>query len=133
MIRWNGKGKREYMQSILIMEDDTGGKREQRAARSASVLACGELTLDTASYGAWVHGVPVSLTRTEYAILKQLMREPGQVLARAVLLGRIGEDTPDGAESSLKTHVSNLRRKLRAVSGRSYIETVWGIGFRLNA
>ena len=54
-------------------------------------------------------------------------------MARAVLLGRIGEDTPDGAESSLKTHVSNLRRKLRAVSGRNYIETVWGIGFRLNA
>ena len=49
MIRWKGKGKREYMQSILIMEDDTGGKREQRAARSASVLACGELTLDTAA------------------------------------------------------------------------------------
>ncbi len=123
------------MQSTLIMNDDTaGGNREQTAARSpsASVLSCGELRLDTASHGVWVRGVPVSLTRTEYAILKQLLRDPGQVLARSELLGRIGADTPDGTERSLKTHVSNLRSKLRAVSGRSCIETVWGIGFRLN-
>ena len=59
------------------------------------------------------------------------MQNWGQVLAKSVLLDRIGEDTPDCTESSLKIHVSNLRRKLRAVSDRDYIEAVWGIGFRL--
>lgn len=78
-------------------------------------------------------GVPVQLTRTEYAILKLLMQNPGQVLAKSVLLDRISEDTPDCTENSLKTHISNLRGKLRGVSGRDYIEAVWGIGFRLAA
>ena len=39
---------------------------------------------------------------------------------------------PDGEESSVGVHISNLRRKLEEVSPRSYIQTVWGIGFRLD-
>ena len=76
-------------------------------------------------------GKPVALTRTEYAILKLLMQNPGQVLAKSVLLERIAADTPDFTESSLKTHVSHLRTKLRAAADRDYLEAVWGIGFRL--
>ena len=53
--------------------------------------------------------------------------------ARQGWLDRISADTPDCTENSLKTHVSNLRGKLRDVSGRDYVEAVWGIGFRLNA
>lgn len=105
--------------------------RERFASPLAAVYACGELRLDTASHGVSVAGSPVSLTRTEYAILKILMQNPGQVLAKSVLLDRIGEDTPDCTENSLKTHVSNLRGKLREVAGKDYIEAVWGIGFRL--
>ena len=89
------------------------------------------LTLDTVSRGVSVDGKSVSLTRTEYAILKLLMRNPGQVLAKSVLLDRIADDTPDCTESSLKTHISHLRTKLREISPREYIESVWGIGFRL--
>ena len=96
------------------------------------VLTCGDLTLDTSSHEVRLAGVPVTLTRTEYAILKLLMRNPGQVLAKSVLLDRIAEDTPDCTENSLKTHISNLRGKLRDTSGKEYIEAVWGIGFRLN-
>lgn len=107
--------------------------RLREAARSplAEVYTCGSLTLDTVSHQVRAEGVPVQLTRTEYAILKLLMQNPGQVLARSVLLGRISADTPDCTESSLKTHVSNLRGKLRSAAGRDYVEAVWGIGFRL--
>lgn len=108
--------------------------RLREAARSplAAVLSHGDLTLDTASHEVRVNGTPVQLTRTEYAILKLLMQNPGQVLAKSVLLERMSEDTPDCTENSLKTHVSNLRGKLREASGRDYVEAVWGIGFRLN-
>ncbi len=74
---------------------------------------------------------PVRLTRTEYAILKLLMRNPSQVITKSQLLDRISMDTPDCTESSLKMHISNLRRKLRAVDDHDYIEAVWGIGFKL--
>ena len=78
-------------------------------------------------------GEPVSLTRTEYAILKLLLQNPGQVLAKSTLLDRISTDTPDCTERSLKQHVSNLRHKLAAKTGEDCIEAVWGIGFRLKA
>ena len=106
--------------------------REAACTPLAPVLSCGDLTLDTSSHEVRINDIPVSLTRTEYAILKLLMRNPGQVLAKSVLLDRISMDTPDCTENSLKTHVSNLRGKLRNVTNRDYIEAVWGIGFRLN-
>lgn len=109
--------------------------RLREASRSplAAVYTCGDLTLDTVSHEVHAAGVPVTLTRTEYALLKLLMQNPGQVLAKSVLLDRISPDTPDCTESSLKTHISHLRAKLRAATGRDDIEAVWGIGFRLRA
>ena len=59
-----------------------------------------------------------------------LIQNPGQVIAKSVLLDRISLDTPDCTENSLKTHISHLRGKLREISGKEYVESVWGIGFR---
>ena len=78
-----------------------------------------------------IHNIEIKLTRTEYANLKLLMKNPAQVLTKSLLLDRISEDTPDCTESSLKMHVSNLRKKLREVSDKDYIEAVWGIGFKM--
>ncbi len=89
------------------------------------------LLLDMGARGVFVNGVAVHLTRTEYAILKLLMQNPNQVITKSLLLDRISRDTPDCTESSLKVHISNLHRKLRESGGREYIESVWGIGFRL--
>ncbi|MDO5153249.1 MAG: response regulator transcription factor [Eubacteriales bacterium] len=97
----------------------------------SEVTTVGSLRLDEASHTVWANGVQVRLTKTEYAIARLLMRNPGQVIAKSVILDRITEDTPDCTESSLKQHVSNLRRKLREAGGKDYIESVWGIGFKL--
>lgn len=97
----------------------------------SDITTVGSLRLDEASHEVWANGVPVRLTKTEYAIVRLLMRNPGQVIAKSVILDRITEDTPDCTESSLKQHVSNLRRKLREAGGKDYIESVWGIGFKL--
>lgn len=105
--------------------------REASRSPHAAIYTHGSLMLNTASHEVCVGDVQVQLTRTEYAILKLLMHNPGQVLAKSVLLDRISADTPDCTESSLKTHVSNLRGKLRQASGRDCVEAVWGIGFRL--
>ena len=101
------------------------------AAPLSGRLTVGDLTLDETAHTVTVKEIPVRLTKTEYAILKLLMRNPTQVIAKSVMLDRISADTPDCTESSLKQHVSNLRRKLREAGGKDYIEAVWGIGFRL--
>ena len=105
--------------------------RERQGAPLGVVYTCGPLRLDTASHAVTADGAPVALTRTEYAILKLLLQNPGQVLARSVLFDRISADTPDCTERSLRQHISNLRRKLASQIGRDCIEAVWGIGFRL--
>lgn len=96
-----------------------------------TLLEMGDLKLNQVSHEVAVQEQAVRLTKTEYAILKLLMQNVGQVIAKSVILERIGEDTPDCTDSSLKQHISNLRRKMRDVSGKDYIEAVWGIGFKL--
>ena len=94
-------------------------------------IIVGDLQLDLNAHTLRVKNSEIRLTKTEFAILKLLMQNPGQVITKSVMLDRISLDTQDCTESSLKQHVSNLRRKLRDVGGEDTIESVWGIGFRL--
>ena len=102
------------------------------SAAASSVLTCDDLKLDTVSHSVCMGEKTIKLTRTEYAILKLLMQNPTQVIAKSVILDRISEDTPDCTESSLKVHMSHLRKKLIDAGGKDYIESVWGIGFKMN-
>lgn len=104
--------------------------RERETARSP-VLRWEKLALDETSRQAAVEGVPVHLTRTEYALLKLLLQNQGRAVAKSVILDSISRDTPDCTESSLKQHVSNLRKKLRDAGAGDCIQSVWGIGFLL--
>lgn len=105
--------------------------REKVHSSLGAVYSCGDLTMDTVARHVTVAGKAIPLTRTEFAILKLLMQNPGQAVAKSTILERISLDTPDCTESSLKTHVSHLRTKLREASGKDYVESVWGIGFCL--
>ncbi len=96
-----------------------------------ALLTFDDLALDLNAHSVRVSDTAVRLTRTEYAILKILMQNPTQVIAKSVLLDRISADTPDCMENSLKVHVSNLRKKLREAGQKDYIESVWGIGFKM--
>lgn len=106
--------------------------REAERSASPSLLALGDLNMDTDAMVVSVRENPVKLTRTEFAILKLLMANPGKIIAKSVMLDRISLDTPDCTERSLKQHISNLRKKLHEVGSETDIETVWGIGFRLS-
>ena len=106
--------------------------RENSASGLSSPLEAGPICLDQTSHTVTAGDFPVHLTKTEYAILKLFLQNPGQAIAKSVILDRISADTPDCTESSLKIHVSNLRKKLRDATGRDHIESVWGIGFKLN-
>jgi len=105
--------------------------RSAAAQNRTNVLEYEEILMDTGLRQVKVSGQTVKLTRTEYAVLKLLMQNAAQVVTKSVILDRICEDTPDCMESSLKVHVSNLRRKLKDIGGKDYIEAVWGIGFKM--
>jgi len=105
--------------------------RNQKTTQTKQLLRYQEIEMDAAAHELRVNGQPVRVTRTEFAILKLLIQNPSQVVTRSVILDRISTDTPDCTENSLNVHISNLRKKLREVTDRDYIEAVWGIGFRL--
>ncbi len=106
--------------------------RGRDKSAESGLMRYGGLTLDTDSHIVRADGGEVRLTRTEYAILKLLMKRPGQVVAKLTILDEISADTPDCTEDSLKIHIHNLRRKLKTVMGRDCISAVWGIGFMLS-
>lgn len=105
--------------------------RTSAAQESHELLLYDDIQLNAQTHQVTVKDTPVRLTRTEFAILKPLMQNPTQVITKSRLLDLVSLDAPDCMESSLKVHISNLRSKLRAVTGKDYIEAVWGIGFKL--
>lgn len=107
-------------------------RRGGNSSAGNNILSYHELTLDTNMHTVSASGNDVKLTRTEFAILKLLMQKPEQAVAKFTILDRISDDTPDCTEDSLKIHIHNLRRKLKAVSGKDFISAVWGIGFMLS-
>ncbi|MCM1505977.1 MAG: response regulator transcription factor [Ruminococcus flavefaciens] len=104
--------------------------RKVSVAKS-KILEFSDIVLNTETHEVTVKNNPVKLTKTEFAILKLLMLNPSQVITKSAMLDRISLDTPDCVESSLKVHISNIRRKFREYSDRDYIEAVWGIGFKM--
>jgi DNA-binding response OmpR family regulator len=89
-----------------------------------------DLTLDPESREVLLDDQPVPLTRIEFELLRCLMRRPGAVVARPVLLVQVWGENWFGDSHVVDVHVANLRRKVDA-NGRSHIRTVRGVGYKL--
>ena len=98
---------------------------------SSARIVCGDMIIDTGKHEVFIEDKEVKLTRTEYAILKMLATGRGRVISKSELLDLIKSETPDCTESSVKVHISNLRKKIKEYTDTEYIEAVWGIGFKL--
>lgn len=107
--------------------------RNSNSTIKNDLIVFDDIIINTKNYSVMVNSVSVKLTKTEFAILKLLMKNPEQVMTKSVILDKISIDTPDCVESSLKVHISNLRKKLKTVGGKNYIEAVWGIGFKMKS
>ncbi len=106
-------------------------RRGARRPEPATVLTLGKLSLDNTAHSAELAGKPLELTPTEFGILQLLVSQPGRVFTRLQLLEAAQGTSYEGYERSVDVHVKNLRRKLKeADPGRTYIETVFGVGYR---
>ncbi len=108
-------------------------RRAQGPPLAAEVLRVGELILDRGRHEVTVKGKIVSLTPTEFNLLSVLMANPGRVFSRLELLDQVQGVAFDGYERTIDAHIKNLRAKIEADPKQpKYIETVHGIGYRLN-
>jgi DNA-binding response OmpR family regulator len=104
-------------------------RRAQGEARTQNVIRLGGLELDSQKHSVMLNGTALKLTRNEFKILQILASHPGQILTREQLLDDL-HGTASSLDRSVDSHIKNLRRKLEAVSGEPWIETVYGIGYR---
>ena len=98
------------------------------------LLQAGPLTLCPTTYAVNYGKTPLSLTPKEFLLLEHLMEHPGQVFTRAMLLDKLWELDRDSGEATVRTHLTNLRRKIKQVGcAAELIETVYGVGYRLRS
>jgi two-component system OmpR family response regulator len=94
-----------------------------------ATLSIGELRLDPAAHRAWCGDSELDLSAREFALLELLMRRPGETLTRLQILNGVWDMAFESRSNVIDVYVRSLRRKV----GRSTIETVRGVGYRLRA
>lgn len=98
---------------------------------SAKMLKYKDLILNQESFTASVNGTEIPLTKQEFKILSLLLSHPNKVYSKQDIYDYAWDDIYIGEDKTINVHISNIRKKLKAVTEEEYIETVWGIGFRL--
>lgn len=107
-------------------------RRGATEAPGDPTLRHGVLVLDRSTARVSLAGTDVALTATEFHLLEMLLESPGAVLSRRVIYETVWGEPFRGDDGAVKTHVSNLRAKLKAAAPHEDpIETVWGLGYRL--
>ena len=106
---------------------------ERRAERpfTANTLPWGPLSLNPEAALVWVNGRELVLTSKEFQLLEWFLRHPGRLASRTQLLDQLWSIDAEAGVETVKTHLNNLRRKLRQAGCPDPIETVHGQGYRL--
>ena len=91
------------------------------------------MELDKTNYCVRVEGTELSkITRQEFSILELFLRHPKKVFSKEEIFEYAWEEPYMGETKTLDVHISNIRKKIKEVTEKEYIETVWGIGYRLH-
>ena len=95
------------------------------------VITIGSVMLDDESKLVEVDGEPVSLTPTEYSILKLLMSNAGQVFSTAQIYAAVWKEDVYGNDSTVAVHIRHLREKIEITPAEPrYVKVVWGQGYK---
>ncbi len=76
-------------------------------------------------------GIPVTLTKHEFLILELMIRNPRRVFSKQMIYEYVWGEEYLAEDKTINVHISNIRAKLKASKTDSYIQTVWGMGFKL--
>ena len=106
--------------------------RRMRGQISEKKLSYKEMVIDKDTYSVMIEGRELpKITKQEFSILELLVKNPKKVFSKEEIFEYAWEQEYMGETKTLDVHISNIRKKIKEVSEKEYIETVWGIGFRL--
>lgn len=106
--------------------------RRSRRSSESQTLALGPFLLDADAHRAYCHQTEVSLTAKEYAIFSYFLSHPKSVISKRELLDELWDMNYDGDPNIVEVYIRRLRRKLDPLLQSPVIETIRGVGYRLN-
>lgn len=116
----------------VVARVESNLRRSNKQIQTDKPLQYKDMELDENTKHVTVNNIELELTAKEYMILELLTKNKGKVFTKANLYESIWENEYLGDDNAVKTHISNLRNKLKKASpDNEYIETVWGLGYRL--
>lgn len=108
--------------------------RRSSGGGSTDVLTFKNVKLNRSTMEVSVCDKPVSLTKREYLILELLMSNPKKIFTKNNIFESVWNEQFLGEDNAVNVHISNIRQKLSKLDpGESYIQTVWGLGFKMSA
>ena len=123
---------KELIARVLVQLRRWSEKADSGSSEKLSgTLRHKSMELDRADHSVSVAGTPLSLTRQEFQILELLLANPNKAFSKQEIYEYAWDEFYVGEDKTINVHISNIRSKIRAVSDENYIETVWGIGFKL--
>lgn len=109
-------------------------RSKQTDATPKQVLTHKDISIDLSLNVVYVNGLELTLTSREYAILVLLMKSPKKVFSKSNLFESVWNEPFHGDDNTMNVHMSNLRNKLREANpNEEYIETIWGMGYRMKS
>ena len=121
----------EVLVRIEVALRHSGNAGESASGEREKVITIGNLTLYTDENRLVAGDNVISLTAKEFQILRLLMEYPDKTFTKVNLYETVWQDVYYYEDNTINVHVSNLRNKLKKATGKDYIETVWGIGYKL--
>lgn len=133
---WNGipvsiikSNQQDLLKENLLLKKVILQINQEPSMIIGNLLEFDGICMNLSTHEVTIHHESIKLTKTEYSILKIFLQNPLQVVQKKCFLDK---DCHLGCvESSLKVHISNLRRKLKNITGKDYIESIRGVGFML--
>ena len=108
--------------------------KEEKEAEEQHTLSFKDMLLNRDTFQVEIAGkILPKITKQEFAILELLLRNPKQVFSKEDIFEYAWDEPYMGETKTLDVHISNIRKKIKQVTSEEYIETVWGIGYRLHA
>ena len=121
-----------------LLEHNDAGKLKKTASEGDlgtdsldHIIKFQEIQLNPDNYMVTVNENKLDLTKHEFRILELLMKNPNRAFSKQQIYDFAWDDTYLGEDNTVNVHVSNIRKKIKKYTDVEYIETVWGIGFKL--
>lgn len=105
-------------------------RRDQRRLQNAAVLTSGELLVNLSARQVFYRDMEISFSRREFDLIEFLLTNAGQVFDKERIYELVWGYDAEGNADVIKEHIRKIRAKLTEICGRSYIDTVWGVGYK---